>query len=73
MSLSLFFSGKKKSLSGLTLSNMSQGRFALERLSRDHLELAFPWLKGLRNKDKKAVLLQLPFQISFLPPTLKII
>ena len=26
---------------------MAQGRFALERLSRDHLELAFPWLRGL--------------------------
>ena len=26
---------------------MAQGRFALELLSRDHLKLAFPWLRGL--------------------------
>ena len=26
---------------------MAQGRFALERLSLHHLELAFPWLRGL--------------------------
>ena len=26
---------------------MAKGRFALERLSHDHSELAFPWLKGL--------------------------
>ena len=30
----------------LTLSNMGQGRSALEQLSRDHIELAFPWSKG---------------------------
>ena len=29
----------------LTLSR--QGRFALERLSCDHLELVFPWQRGL--------------------------
>ena len=32
----------------ITLSNMGQGRFALEWLSHDHLKLAFPWLRGSR-------------------------
>ena len=31
---------------------MGQGRFALEQLSRDNLELAFPWLKD-GGRDRK--------------------
>ena len=27
---------------------MALGRFTLERMSRDHLEFAFPWLRELR-------------------------
>ena len=40
-----------------TLLNMGQGKSALEWLSHDNLELAFPWLRGLISKTKTYLLL----------------
>ena len=35
---------------------MAQGRFALEWLSRDHLEVALQWLKGLIEPARLTIL-----------------
>ena len=57
----------------LTLSNMGQGRFALELLSCDHLK--FPWVRGLmpgQNEATKEVLRSAIYAIALKKSTLPI-
>jgi len=47
----------KKTLPFLILSNIGEGKLALQLVSRDHLNLAFPWLRGLSKSWKDLMIL----------------